>query len=182
METQATQRQRVAEPYGFIHRLEKYINKLSFWLNCIAGAGLIGMLLLVVADIIGIKLFRSPIPGAIETVAFLGVVVIGFAVAYTQVLHGHIRVDFIVMKFPPKFAAIIDVLMLIMGMSLFVILTWYSFEYAQVIRASGEVSMTQRIPFYPFVYGMAFCFGVTFLVLLVEFIKSLIRIGTVWNR
>jgi TRAP-type C4-dicarboxylate transport system permease small subunit len=182
METQATARQRVAQSYSFIQSLEKWVNKLSQWLNWIAGGGLVVMLLLVIADIVGIKIFSSPIPGAIEFVALLGVVVIGFAVAYTQVLHGHIRVDFIVMKFPPRLTAIVDVLMLILGMAFFILLSWRSFDYAHVLQSSGEVSMTQRIPFYPFVYGLGVCFGVTFLVLLVEFIKSLLKVGKAWNR
>jgi TRAP-type C4-dicarboxylate transport system permease small subunit len=182
METQATQRQRVAQTHRFILILDKYVSNLSIWLNWIAGGGLVLMLALVVGDIIGIKIFSAPIPGAIELVAFLGVVVIGFAIAYTQTIHGHIRVDFIVLKFPPRLAAVIDVLMLVLGMGFFIILAWRSFDYAYILQSSGEVSMTQKLPFYPFVYGMAFCFVVTFLVLMVEFIKSIIKVGNAWNR
>jgi TRAP-type C4-dicarboxylate transport system permease small subunit len=182
METQASQRQRAAKTYSFIQKVEKYVNNISLWLNWIAGGGLVLMLLLVVGDIVGIKIFSAPIPGAIEIVAFLGTVVIGFAVAYTQVLHGHIRVDFIVLKFPPRLAAVIDVLMLILGMAFFILLAWWSFGYGYILQASGEVSMTQKLPFYPFVYGLACCFLVTFLVILVEFIKSIIKVGKVWSQ
>lgn len=182
METQASERQRVAQSSSFIQKLEKYVRKISLWFNWIAGGGLVLMLLLVVGDIIGIKVFSAPIPGAIELVAFLGVVVIGFAVAYTQVLHGHINVDFIVMKFPPRVAAVIDVLMLFLGMSFFILLAWRSFDYGYILQSSGEVSMTAKLPFYPFVYGMALCFLVTFLVLLVEFFKSIMKVGKIWTR
>jgi TRAP-type C4-dicarboxylate transport system permease small subunit len=181
METQSSARQ-AGETNRFVRRLETYSANLSKWLNWIAGAGLIAMLALVVGDIIGIKIFASPIPGGIELVAFLGVIVIGFAIAYTQVLHGHIKVDFIVMKFPPKFAAVIDVLMLILGMGFFVVLTWRSFDYARVVQISGEVSMTQGIPFYPFIYGLSLCYLVTFFVIFVEFLKSIAKVGRVWTR
>jgi TRAP-type C4-dicarboxylate transport system permease small subunit len=182
MDTQASERQRMTRTYRVVQVLDKWTSNLSLWLNWIAGGGLVLMLLLVIGDIIGIKIFSAPIPGAIEIVAFLGVVVIGFAVAYTQVLHGHIRVDFIVLKFPPRLASIIDILMLILGMTFFILLSWRSFDYGYILQSSGEVSMTQRLPFYPFVYGMAVCFLVTFLVLLVEFIKSIIKAGKVWSR
>jgi TRAP-type C4-dicarboxylate transport system permease small subunit len=182
METQATQRQKVAQTHRFLLITEKYVNKLSLWLNWIAGGGLVLMLALTVGDIVGIKIFSAPIPGAIEFVAFLGVVVIGFAIAFTQSIHGHIRVDFIVLKFPPRLAAVVDVIMLILGMSLFILLAWRSFDYAYILQRSGEVSMTQKLPFYPFVYGMALCFAVTFLVLAVEFIKSVFKVGKTWNR
>jgi TRAP-type C4-dicarboxylate transport system permease small subunit len=181
METQLSAR-RVSEPRSYILKLESWATNLSKWLNWIAGGGLIAMLALVVGDIIGIKIFAAPIPGGIELVAFLGVIVVGFAIAYTQVLHGHIRVDFIVMKFPPKFAVVVDILMLILGMGFFVVLTWRSFDYALVVQKSGEVSMTQGIPFYPFIYGLSLCYVITFFVLLVEFLKSLEKAGKIWTR
>jgi TRAP-type C4-dicarboxylate transport system permease small subunit len=181
MDTQASAR-RIGESNRFIQKMEVYTNNLSKWLNWIAGGGLVLMLALVVGDIIGIKIFAAPIPGGIEYVGFLGVVVVGFAIAYTQVLHGHIRVDFIVMKFPPKFAAVIDILMLILGMGFFVVLTWRSIDYAYVVQASGEVSMTQGIPFYPFIYALSLCYLATFFVLVVEFLKSIVKVGKVWNQ
>jgi TRAP-type C4-dicarboxylate transport system permease small subunit len=181
METQASARM-VGEENRGVRLLETLAVTLSKVLNSIAGGGLVAMLLLVVGDIIGIKIFASPIPGGIEMVAFLGVIVIGFAIAYTQVLHGHIKVDFIIMKFPPKFGSIVDILMLILGMGFFVVLTWRSFDYARVVQLSGEVSMTQGIPFYPFIYALAVCYLVTLFVLFVEFLKSIIRAGKVWNQ
>jgi TRAP-type C4-dicarboxylate transport system permease small subunit len=181
METQAAAR-RIGETNRFVHKLDTYSTLLAKWLNWIAGAGLVLMLLLIIGDIIGIKIFAAPIPGGIEYVAFLGVIVIGFAIAYTQVQHGHIRVDFIIMKFPPKFAAIVDVLMLILGMGFFVVLTWQSFLYARNVQLSGEVSMTQGIPFYPFIYSLSVCYVVTFFVLFVEFLKSIVKVGKVWNQ
>jgi TRAP-type C4-dicarboxylate transport system permease small subunit len=169
-------------PDRFIKKMETYTNNLSKWLNWIAGGGLVAMLLLIVGDIIGIKIFAAPIPGGIEYVSFLGVVVIGFAIAYTQVLHGHIRVDFIVMKFPHKFGAVVEILMLVLGMAFFAVLAWRSVDYAFVVQASHEVSATQGIPFYPFIYGLSFCYLVTFSVLVVEFLKSIVKAGKVWNR
>jgi TRAP-type C4-dicarboxylate transport system permease small subunit len=181
METQASAR-RVGESSRFIQKMETYTTLLSKWLNWIAGGALVLMLILTVGDIIGIKILAAPIPGGIEYVSFLSVIAVGFAIAYTQVLHGHIRVDFIVMKFPPKFAAVIDILMLIFGLTFFFVLCWRTFDYAYVVQASGEVSMTQGIPFYPFIYGLSFCYLVTFSVLFVEFMKSIVKVGKVWNQ
>lgn len=173
---------RIDQPHHAVDRLDRYVNNLSRWLNWIAGLALISMLILTVADIIGIKIFASPVPGAIEVVAFMAVVVIGFAIAYTQVLHGHIAVDFIVMKLPPRANAIIHPLMLILAMALFVFLAWRTLDYGQNLMATGEVSMTQRIPFYPFIFALSFCFLVTFLVLVMEFIKAILKVGKIWTQ
>jgi TRAP-type C4-dicarboxylate transport system permease small subunit len=162
--------------------LEKYVNLASRLFYWIAGIGLIAMLVLVVGDIIGIKVFSKPIPGGIEVAALLGVVVNGFAIAFVQVLHGHIQVDFILMKFPPRAKAIVDMVMTLLGIAFFAILAWRSWDYARVMQLSGEVTMTQEIPFYPFIYGLAVSYFVTFLVLVVEFLKLILKAGTRWTQ
>ena len=158
-----------------IERLERFAHSFSKWMNWVAGAGLVVMLCLVVADVIGIKVFNNPIPGAIELVAFLGVVVTAFAIAYTHILRGHIRVEFLVMRLPARAQAILASLVLLLGMLLFALLAWRSFEFGRVLQSTGEVSMTQGIPFYPFVHALAFCCIPVCLVLLVEMIKSVLK-------
>ena len=158
-----------------INRLEKFAKSFSDWLNWVGGAGLIAMLGLIVADIIGVKCFKWPIPGAIELAGFLGVVVIAFAIAYTQVLRGHIQVEFFVMRLPKRVQASMIALVSLFGLVLFALLGWQSSEFGRVLQSSGEVSMTQNIPFYPFVYAIAFCSFAVCLVLLVEFLKSVVK-------
>jgi len=158
-----------------IERLEVFANSFSRWMNWIAGAGLVVMLGLVVADVIGIKVFNNPIPGAIEIIAFLGVVVTAFAIAYTHVLHGHIKVEFFVMRLPERAQAILASFVLLLGILLFALLAWRSFEFGRVLQSTGEVSMTQGIPFYPFVHAIAFCCIPVCLVLLVEMLKSILK-------
>jgi len=154
-------------------RLEKAVSSISRWFSWAGGIGLVVMLGLVVADIIGIKIFKNPIPGAIEMVAFLGVVVTAFAIAYTYILHGHIKVEFFVMHLPARARASINSLVCLLGITLFILLAWRSFLYARILQSTGEVSMTQGIPFYHFVYAIALCCIPVCLVLLVELIKSI---------
>jgi len=166
---------------GVLKRLDRYIvlfTKVLFW---IAGAGLVGMLLLIVADVIGIKILSRPVPGGIEYVSFLAVVAIAFAVPFTQVMKGHVAVDFIVEKFPRRAKLIIDAVMIFFCVCLLVLMTWYSFKYADGLRSSGEVSMTQKIPFYPFVYGMAVCFVALLLVLIMDLVKSIAKAAKTWT-
>ena len=160
---------------GKIERLEKFTHSSSYWVNWVAGVGLVAMLGLIVADIIGIKFFKHPIPGAIEMVAFLAVVVTAFAIAYTQVAKGHIQVEFFVIRMPKRAQAGVTALVSLLGVALFVLLAWQSYEFGRTLQVTGEVSMTQRIPFYPFVYAIAFCCLPICLVLLVEFLKSVTK-------
>ena len=167
---------------GPLSTAEKYIAFLTKMLLWIAAAGLVGMTALVVADVIGIKIFSNPVPGGIEFVSFLAAVAIAFAVPFTQVARGHVAVDFIVEHFPRRAKLIIDIVTALFSIALFALLSVYSFRYAGLLRSSGEVSMTQKIPFYPFVYGMAVCFVATFLVLVMQFVRTVLKAGRQWTR
>ena len=156
-------------------RFEKFTTSLSKWLNWIAGAGLVAMLALIIADIIAAKVFKWPIPGGIEIVGFLGVIIIAFAIAHTQVLRGHIEVEFLVTRFPKAAQKVISIIIYLFGMTLFGLLAWSSYGFGHSLQISGEVSMTQEIPFYPFIYGIAFCCVSVFLVLLVQLLRIIIK-------
>ena len=160
---------------GKIDRWEEFGSSFSRWLNWVAGAGLVAMLSLTVADIIGIKLFKWPIPGAIEMVSFLGIVVTAFAIAYTLVLRGHIQVEFLVMHLPQRVQASITAFVSLLGLLLFALLAWRSYDFGRVLQTTGEVSMTQRIPFYPFVHAIALCCLPVCLVLLLQFLRSVMK-------
>ncbi len=157
-------------------RFERFVKSFSYWLFWIGGAGLVAMLGLTVADIIGTKLFRWPVPGAIEVAAFLGVVVTAFAIAYTQVLRGHIQVEFVVLRLPRHARASITALTSLLGLILFALLAWRSYDFAHTLQVTREVSMTWKIPFYPLVYGIAFSSVGVCLVLLAEFLRALLGV------
>ena len=158
-----------------IERLDNIAKKISWWVSWVAGLGVVAMLALTVADVLGVKLFKAPIPGAIETVAFMGVVITAFSMAYTQSEHANIQVEFFVAHLPGRLKAVAAAITSLMGIALFVLLCWQSFEYGNSLRIAGEVSMTSRIPFYPFVYAIAVCCIPVCLVLLVEFLKSVMK-------
>ena len=65
-------------------------------------------------------------------------------------LKGHIQVDFFIMKLPTRPRQIIDAVMTFCGIVFFIILAWRSWDYGMTMQRTGEVSMTQRIPFLSF--------------------------------
>ncbi len=154
-------------------QLDRLVHALSRWFNLVAGAAVVGMLGLVVTDIIGVKLFKAPIPGAIEIVGYLGIIVVAFAIAHTLVIRGHIQLEFFTMRLPPRIQAGVLAVVNLLNLALFAIIAWQSYEFAAVLRATGEVSMTQRIPFYPFVYAIALCCVMVCLVMLTDVIKQI---------
>jgi len=153
-------------------RLRKITERLSYWFNWIAGGGLVLMMLLTCADVV-MRSAGQPIPGTFEIVGFLGVVVAAFAIAYTQVLGGHVAIDYLVVRLPRRRQGIIRCITSLAGAGLFALLAWQSYLFAGSLWASGEVSPTEKIPFFPFVYGLALACLPVSLLLLLDFFKSL---------
>ena len=143
-----------------------------FW---IAGAAIIGMMLLTCADVL-LRYFRKPIPGTYELVCFLGTAAVAFAMAHTSVERGHVSVSFVVQLFPLKIQRIIESITTCCGLFLFGLIAWQSVSYANELRLSGEVSMTLELPFYPFVFGIGFSAAIVCLILLSDLFNTLMKI------
>ncbi|MFA7217887.1 MAG: TRAP transporter small permease subunit, partial [Dehalococcoidales bacterium] len=93
-------------PVTITKDLDKSTKLVSNWIAWVGAAGVVIMLALTIVDIIGIKIFSTPVPGGIEIVAFLGVVITAFGMAYTQAEHGNIQVEFFVTRLPKRIRAI----------------------------------------------------------------------------
>jgi TRAP-type C4-dicarboxylate transport system permease small subunit len=156
-------------------RYEKLVILLSKWFNIVAGIAMVSMLVLITADIIANKAFKSPIPGGIEFVSFLAVAAIAFAIAQTQLTRGHIEVEFIAARLPALAQKIIGTLVSIFLIILFFLLAWRSFIYGNEIRLIGEVSMTRGIPFFPFIYAIGACAIVALLVVILQLLQIYLK-------
>jgi TRAP-type C4-dicarboxylate transport system permease small subunit len=155
---------------------EKFIKALSRGFNLAAGAALVAMLAMTTSDIIAVKIFSYPIPGAIEWVSFLAVLVAGFAIAQTQLLRGHIQVEFFVSRFPKRWQGGAEAVVAALGILLFGLLSWRSIIYGMDLRNAGVVSMTQHIPYYPFVFALALACLPVCLVLALDLWRALRKV------
>jgi len=168
---------------------EKSAKGLARYMYYVAGAAIVSMMVLTCADVVlrlGVtfyheyhwSLFSSfmPIPGTYELVCFLGAVAVSFAMAHTSVEKGHVAVSLIVRLLPERIQNIIGSITGTFGIILFALLSWQSVLYANDLRASGEVSLTLQLPFYPFVYGIAFASFAVCLVLVLELSNHVVKV------
>lgn len=175
---------------GGMHSLEKSAQQLAKILYWVAGGAIVSMMLLSCVDIVlrlGVTLYHEyrweflstvhPIPGAFELVCFLGVVAVSFAMPHTSVEKGHVYVSLVVRLFPQRVQAIIGVITSAFGFIFFGLLCWRSISYSIHMQGTGEVSLTLQLPFYPFVYGVAFSAAAVCLVLLVDLSKELSKVS-----
>ena len=153
---------------GFLSGVEK----ISQFLNIIAGISLVFLMLLTIIDVIlRTRIFKSPVVGTYELVAFSGAVVIGFSMPLTSYIRQHIFVDFFILKFSQKVRNIFNITTRCLVMALFLLVGWNLFTYARDLQKSGEVSLTLQMPFYPVAYGVGVCCFILCLVFVCDIIK-----------
>jgi TRAP-type C4-dicarboxylate transport system permease small subunit len=133
------------------------------------------MFLVNFIDVVGAKLFLFPLPGAPEIISFSQILAIAPAIAFTLLLGRHIRVEFIIGRFPKRIRAAISGFSSFLSLILFVLLVWQSYLYGVSLQKAGEIGSTSYIPFYPFAYVIALCSIPVCLAFLVEVLKSLIE-------
>ena len=153
-----------------MNAFEKAVTEISRFLNGIAGISLIFLMSLTIIDVI-LRGFNKPLVGTYELVAFAGAVVIGFSMPRTATLRGHIYVDFLIAKFPPKVRNLFNIATRLLVLILLFFIGWNLFKYGWDLQRSGEVSLTLQMPFYPVAYGVGICCFVQCLVMVCDIIK-----------
>lgn len=154
-------------------RFEKISTLLSTWFERIAIVGFLGMMLSTLVDVIGAKVFNWPLPVGTESVYLFQLIAIGGAIAYGQIDGRHIRVDLFVDRFPKRGRAFFHGLAALLGLALFAILGWKSYQYGFTLREANEVTMVSRTPLFPFAFWLGLCCVPMCLVLISEFIKAI---------
>lgn len=150
---------------------ETLIDRISRFLDFAAGLILAATAALIVANILGRAILNTPILGTYEMVGFFTAGAVGLALARCALENSHIAVEFIMDRFPQPVQKVVQ---LITGIPVigFIIFTAYNlFLYGARIAASGEVSPTTQMAFYPFIYMVALGFLALSLVLVLKLVQ-----------
>jgi TRAP-type C4-dicarboxylate transport system permease small subunit len=158
-------------------RLERTISRIAESLNAVASATLTGMMFLTFTDV-GLRyVFNRPLTGCYEITEFMMAILISFSLAHTQVLKGHVFIDVFVYRLPQRVQAVVDSIVYFLSMGTIFIISWQALLRAQEMKKSGEVSGVMPVPIYLFLYVFALGTLLLFLVIVVDFLKSLVRAG-----
>lgn len=156
-------------------KFEKLNRRLSGWFEWIGLSAMLLMMAITCVDVVGAKVFKMPILGALDMVQLSQIVAISFAAGITLIMGRHIQVEYFFDFLPRPIQAVINSIILLIGLGLFIVIIWRVCVLGYSFQTSGEYSMTAYIPYYPFAYGIALAFIPVCLVLLLEFLKSLKR-------
>jgi len=155
-------------------RFEKFNYTISIWLERVAIIGVLAIIISTVIDVVGRKVFNWPLPGNTEIVSLVQVIAVAGALAITKIDGRHVRIE-LIDKLRQPALGIVHALVALVGLALFILLTWKSFSYAEALRNHHEITATIKIPIYPFAIWLFVCCIPVVLILIKEFITSLLE-------
>lgn len=147
------------------------VDSVARILNWVACGSVAAMMFLTCADVVG-RYVGYPVRGSYDMSGLFAVVIYAFPLAYTQIMRGHITVDFMVLKLPKKLRGILAFIISFLSLGLFLLIVWQSFELGNFYLENRKVTMTEHIPLFPFVFGVCLACIPLCMVLLIDMLES----------
>ncbi len=141
----------------FIGRTQRILDAITTGVSWVGAGALVLMVLIVVANVVGRYLFKSPVLGAVEMVGLLTVITVFCVLAFTESRGAHIVVDILVSRLHGRTKATLASIMSLLGGVFFILMAWQGWDLMlsnlfPFVRGTGVLS----IPFAPFMLIMAF--------------------------
>ena len=150
--------------------LNSISNRLSAWMEVVAGIALVGVMLLIGCDILG-RIFGYPVPGAYEIVSLAGGLIIGLALPATSLANGHVSTDLLLTKLSETPRRILTAFARFIGIAIFLFAGWGTVLMAARLKHSGEVTAVLALPLYYAAYAVGGAFFTQALVSLSQLFK-----------
>ncbi|MCX7857531.1 MAG: TRAP transporter small permease [Deltaproteobacteria bacterium] len=156
-----------------LHFLERYFLRYMFVVKNIGLIILVAMMFLTIVDVFGRKFFAAPVTGSYEVTEFMLALFVFFSIAYTQHKKGHIAIEALFIKLSSKAQALLDCAVYLISMVLSLLMTWQLLVHAKRIYLGHTVTGVLHLPIYPFFIAAAVGTFFYFLVLAIDFLRSL---------
>lgn len=159
-----------------VDRLNRVIPPLTSVFHDIGSVALAMMMFLTATDVFMRYFFNMPITGSYDLTEFLMVIVISFGLAYCALQKGHVKVELVIGMFGQRTQAVINTITCFLSLLLISVIAWQCIKYIKVMYLTKTAYTVILIPVYPSIAIVAFGFFILWLVLLTEFLESLILV------
>jgi TRAP-type C4-dicarboxylate transport system permease small subunit len=128
------------------------------------------MMVLTVADVCGRYFFLKPITGTFELIGIMLVIAGCLGLGFCQLNQGNIRITIIADHLPPRGQAIVYSISYAIGAVVSGMICWRGLLRAwdYVFKTLGGVTVTLRMPFWPFMLLLALGFGWLCFILIID--------------
>lgn len=141
----------------------------------VAAIVIMGLMLIMVADVIGRKVFNSPLSGTTEIAEMTLVGVVYLSISHVQRNGGHIKIDLFADYLPATIRSIFDIVGLTLSFVVCGFITWGSTWLAlESVRLQDFTMGVVRVPLWPGKLVVAIGFGLLTLRLLRDLVVAFV--------
>ena len=159
-----------------LEKFKKFNEMISDWAAWIGFAAVVFMVVLTCIDVLGAKLFRLPVFGALDMMMLAQLIAVSFAASLALIQGRHVQVEFFMVLFPRRIQAVVNCLVQLLCLGFFIVIIWRLFSHGYYLQAGGEFTATAHIPMSPFSYASAVAIIPLCLVFLQEFLNSFLKV------
>jgi len=156
-------------------KLERFIGRASRWANYISLGFLLFMPLPVFIDVIARLVFKGSIPGSIEIESFILLIIVFLGIAFVQFKEGHIRIGFIVSRFPKWIQNLLDCFNYLICTLFFCLMSCQLFLQGLRKMQDNVITYELEIPIWIFWFIGALGVFLLAIVVALDFLRSLQR-------
>ena len=156
-------------------RLERFIGSASGIANYISLGFLLIMPLPVFSDVLARFAFKGSIPGVIEIEGFILLIIVFLGIAFIQFNEGHIRIEFIVSRFPKWIQNLLDCFHYLICALFFGMMSSQLLMQGLKKMQDGVITYELEIPVWIFWFVGAIGIMILALVVALEFLRALQR-------
>ncbi|MGR3540482.1 MAG: TRAP transporter small permease subunit [Hasllibacter sp.] len=149
-----------------LSRLDLALHRVEGWLALVAGLAVLGLMALAVLSVGGRNFFNRPLPGYVDWIELAMPFIAFLAIAYTQRLGGHVRMDIVIGRLGGRTLWAAEWLTTLLTLILILALTWgtwqhfgRSFDWGAP-RFSRDSSIDIGLPLWPAKLIVPVAFGV----------------------
>lgn len=153
--------------------LEKIVGLMATAAFYVTMVGLAAIAALTFLDVCLRYIFNRPVWGCYDITRVMLIATVACAFGYTQLIRANMTIDLLLLNLGKRSRAIINTIHDTISFGLFLVITWQAFRHARVLVETGDATETVLIPFYPFVFLIAFNMALVDLILLLQLIRSL---------
>ena len=153
----------------------KSMNSVSSWFERVGLVAMAAMVLATLIDVVGSKVFKWPLPGSTEIIGVIQVIAIAGGLAFSKIDGRHIRVEFLMEWLPQRGKAVLDLFSALLGLGLFAVAGWMTYENGLSLLGSGTKTFLLGIPLSPFSFWIALCCIPMCCVIIIELLTSIER-------
>jgi TRAP-type C4-dicarboxylate transport system permease small subunit len=130
--------------------LQRWINKFSNFLGAVGAVVVFALMLITGIDVIGRYVFHRPLVGAFELSELALAILVLFGWGYNQAIKGHVDIDLLYNRLPHSIQTFVDFLISLLGLSLFVFVSWQAINFTMSSIGWGEATEMLNVPVWIF--------------------------------